>query len=181
MNQKRSLFGLPELLPGVQLISLARFEDSRGSFRECYKKPLYEQRGIACEFVQDNHSFSKKGVIRGMHIQRGQAKLITAISGRIFDVFVDLRLGEPTFGKWQGMILDGEESIQLFIPEGFAHGFAVLSDEAHLVYKVSTLYDPTLEKVLSFNDPKVGIEWPISDPILSLRDLQGVSLQELCR
>jgi dTDP-4-dehydrorhamnose 3,5-epimerase len=167
------------LFPGVQLIPLRRFDDPRGHFRECYKKPLYEERGIVCPFVQDNHSFSKKGVIRGMHIQKGQAKLITVMSGSIFDVFVDLRKDAPTFGKWQGIVLDAEESAQLFIPEGFAHGFAVLSDTAHVFYKVSAVYDPSIEKVLCFNDPEVGIQWPIQSPVLSERDAKGLSLEEM--
>lgn len=168
-----------ELFSGVQIIQLKNFPDNRGSFRECYKKPLYLERGINCEFVQDNHSFSKKDVIRGMHFQGGQAKLLTVISGVIFDVFVDIRPGSPTYGKWQGVLLDAEESTQLFLPGGFAHGFAVLSEEAHLFYKVSEIYNPQEERTLRYDDPTVGIEWPIANPIISERDQNAMSLKDM--
>jgi dTDP-4-dehydrorhamnose 3,5-epimerase len=166
-------------LSGVQLIQLKNHVDGRGSFKECYKKPLYIERGITCEFVQDNHSFSKNGVIRGMHFQPGQAKLLMVISGVIFDVFVDVRPDSPTFGKWEGVLLDAEKSEQLFIPDGYAHGFAVLSETAHVFYKVSALYDPTREMTLSYNDPEVGIEWPFTHPILSEKDLHAPTLEQL--
>lgn len=166
-------------LSGVQLIQLKNFIDSRGSFRECYKKPLYVERGITCDFVQDNHSFSKKGVIRGMHFQPGQAKLLTVISGKILDVYVDVRPDSPTFGKWEAVVLDAEKSEQLFIPDGYAHGFAVLSESAHLFYKVSALYDPASEMTLCYNDPEVGIQWPFEKPILSEKDRHAPTLEQL--
>lgn len=168
-----------QLFEGIQLIQLKNFPDNRGSFRECYKKPLYIERGITAEFVQDNHSVSKKGVIRGMHFQGNQAKLLTVIVGTILDVFVDLRPGSETFGKWQGILLDAEKSEQLYLPGGFAHGFAVLSETAHLFYKVSEIYNPQEERTLRYDDPEVGIEWPILDPIVSDRDRAAPSLKEL--
>lgn len=176
--RKMTIETVPLDLLGVQLIKLKTFTDQRGSFKECYKKPLYTKKGISCDFVQDNHSLSKKGVIRGMHFQRGQAKLLTLLMGVIFDVFVDIRPDSPTFGKWRGVLLDAEKSEQLFIPEGYAHGFAALSD-AHLFYKVSALYDPQAEMTLRYDDPEVGITWPFAQGILSERDQNALTLQEL--
>ena len=170
----------PCFFPEVKRIKPQIFSDSRGFFRETFRKPLYEAAGLPSDFVQDNHSFSKKGTIRGMHFQRlpGQAKLISVVSGKIFDVFVDIRPESPTFGQWQGVYLDAEQGDQIFIPIGFAHGFCVISDEAHLIYKVSTLYDPDEERGFRYDDPAVGIEWPCVSPILSQRDLSSPSLKE---
>lgn len=167
-------------LPDVKRIRPKLFADERGFFRETYRKPLYEKWGIACDFVQDNHSFSKKGTIRGMHFQRfpGQAKLITVVSGRIFDVFVDIRKESSSFGKWAGLYLDAEEGDQLFIPPGFAHGFCVVSESAHVCYKVSAVYDPLEERSFRFDDPAVGIRWPVAEPIVSERDLLSPRFEE---
>lgn len=167
-------------LQGLKLIKSKVYYDERGFFKESYRKPLYENRGIGCDFVQDNHSFSKKGTLRGMHFQRfpGQAKLVSVLSGKIFDVGVDMRKGSPTFGKWEGVFLDAESHEQLFLPSGFAHGFCVISDSAHVIYKVSTLYDPEEERGFRFDDPDVGIEWPPSQWIVSQRDLMASSFRE---
>lgn len=154
--------------------------DERGFFAELYHKPRYSEMGIPSDFVQDNHSCSVKGTVRGMHFQSkpGQGKLITVIAGAIYDVFVDIRSDSETFGKWGSCILDANEHEQLFIPVGFAHGFAVLSDSAHVIYKVSALFNPSTEKSFRFDDPEVGIEWPIDHPILSERDRLAPSLRE---
>ncbi|MES2122478.1 MAG: dTDP-4-dehydrorhamnose 3,5-epimerase [Chlamydiota bacterium] len=159
------------------------FADGRGFFRETYRKPLYESLGIFCDFVQDNHSYSQKGTIRGMHFQRfpGQAKLITVMSGRIFDVFVDIRKESATFGKWEGVYLDAERGDQVFIPAGYAHGFCVVSEDAHVCYKVSAVYDPLEERCFRYDDPFVGIEWPTAHPLLSERDKLSPSLEEALR
>lgn len=171
---------LTEIFPEVKKIRLDAFADERGFFTEFYRKSLYADKGIDCEFFQANHSYSVKGTIRGMHFQSspGQAKLITVIVGKIYDVFVDIRIDSPSFGKWGRCILDANEHEQLFIPEGFAHGFATLSDEAHLIYKVSSEFDPATERAFRFNDPEVGIDWPIERPILSSRDKKAPSLRE---
>ncbi len=172
---------LPLEISDVLHIQLKTFVDERGSFMEMYRKPLYEELGISCSFVQDNYSFSKKGTIRGMHFQSdpGQAKLISVISGTIYDVYVDIRPASSTFGRWGAKELDSSQPEQLFIPEGFAHGFAVLSDTAHVLYKVSTIFNPEMEKTFRFDDPTVGIEWPVDTPILSKRDQNAPSFQEV--
>ncbi len=168
---------LEHALSGVKRICLEAFPDERGFFKEVYRKPI---KGIDADFVQDNHSYSVQKTIRGMHFQAGpgQAKLITALVGTIYDVFVDIRPDSPTFGQWGAHVLAADRHEQLFIPAGFAHGFAVLSDEAHVFYKVSTVYDPKLEKTFAYNDPKVGIEWPFEDPIVSDRDRLAPTLDE---
>lgn len=146
------------------------YRDDRGYFLESFQRGRYRDLGIGVEFRQDNHSYSKRGVIRGMHFQRGQAKLIYCPVGKIFDVAVDIRKGSKTFGQWKGVVLDDEEQAQFYIPDGFAHGFCVLSEEAHVMYKVSEYYDPMMERGFRFDDPEVGIEWPIDTPFLSERD-----------
>ncbi len=165
----------------VKLIRRKVFSDERGFFSETYRKFLYEEEGIAVDFVQDNHSCSVKGTIRGMHFQGspGQAKLITVVVGKIYDVFVDIREDSPTFGQWGSCILDASESEQLFIPIGFAHGFAALSDVSHVLYKVSSVFDPNEEKTFRYDDPEVGISWPFENPILSERDQNASSLKEI--
>jgi dTDP-4-dehydrorhamnose 3,5-epimerase len=168
-------------LEGVKLLRPKIFCDDRGFFRETYRRPLYQQSGIDCEFVQDNHSYSRKGTIRGMHFQRrpGQAKLVTVTAGRIYDVVVDIRKERATFGQWEGVYLDGEKGEQLFVPIGFAHGFCVVSDEAHVIYKVSNIYDPAEEVGFRFDDPHVNISWPVDHPLLSDRDLKSSYLHEV--
>jgi dTDP-4-dehydrorhamnose 3,5-epimerase len=159
-------------LPGLKLIRPRVFPDSRGFFLESYHEPRFREAGIDCTFVQDNHSRSVKDTLRGLHYQStpGQAKLLRVASGRIFDVAVDIRIGSPTFGRWEGAILDATEHTQLFVPIGFAHGFCVLSDTADVLYKVSSVYDAATELTLAWDDPDIGVEWPTPTPILSERD-----------
>lgn len=169
-------------LPGLKLIRLDVLDDERGFFKECYRKPRYTDYDIECEFVQDNLSFSKKDVIRGMHFQSepGQAKLVSVLQGKIFDVAVDIRPDSPYFGKWEGVYLDADKHEQLFIPVGFAHGFCVVSPEgAHVHYKVSNVYNPATEKTFRFDDPHVKIEWPTQSPVTSTRDKTSPSFQEI--
>jgi dTDP-4-dehydrorhamnose 3,5-epimerase len=139
--------------------------------------------GIACEFVQDNQSFSKKGTIRGMHFQDnpGQAKLISVAQGTIYDVVVDISPSSPSFGKWVGVYLEAEKHQQLFVPVGFANGFCVLSENTHVIYKVSSIYDPKTEKGFRFDDPEIAICWPVKDPIISERDRTGPFFREVLR
>ena len=170
-------------LQGVKLICPTVFKDDRGFFLESYRRPLYSTFGIDCEFVQDNHSFSKKGTLRGMHFQEmpGQAKLISVLQGEIFDVAVDIRKSSPNFGKWVGVTLSADRHEQLFIPVGFAHGFCVLSETAHVCYKVSSVYDPTQEREFRYDDPTIGIVWPIWEPLLSLKDRNAPYLHEVVK
>lgn len=166
-------------LKGAKLIKPLVHWDSRGFFLESFQEERY--RDLKSTFVQDNHSYSKKGVIRGMHFQSdpGQAKLVRVAIGKIYDVIVDIRPDSPTFGKWQGVTLDDQEHQQLFIPVGFAHGFCVLSDEAHVLYKTSTPFCAETERGFRFDDPEVGIEWPLKDPIVSERDQNTPYFYEL--
>jgi dTDP-4-dehydrorhamnose 3,5-epimerase len=162
-------------LPDVLLLTPKVFSDERGFFFESYSKCVYDQLGIPVPFVQDNASFSKYGTIRALHYQStpGQAKLISCVQGRIFDVAVDIRLQSPTFGKWLGVELNDQNHNQLFIPVGFAHGYCVISETALVHYKVSTPYNAKEERSLRWNDPTFNIDWPIRNPILSLRDQQS--------
>ncbi|HSX12684.1 MAG TPA: dTDP-4-dehydrorhamnose 3,5-epimerase [Rhabdochlamydiaceae bacterium] len=171
----------PLSLEGPKLIKISPFFDERGFFQEWYRKPLYQKWGVASDFVQDNHSYSKKNVLRGMHFQRkpGQAKLVTVLRGSILDVFVDIRPHSPTFGKWESIVLDAAQHQQLFIPIGFAHGFLVLSEEAHVFYKISSVYDPAEEKTFRFDDPTIGIDWPVKNPLISPRDLEAPYFSEV--
>ena len=163
-------------LPGLILITPEVHRDERGFFLEACAAGLPEILGTS--FVQDNLSYSKKGVIRGMHYQAGagQAKLVRAVTGKIYDVAVDIREDSPKYGEWEGVHLDDEKCQMLFIPAGFAHGFCVLSEGAHVLYKVSTPYSAEAERGLCYDDPSLGITWPIKDPILSRRDLTGARL-----
>lgn len=169
-------------IPDVILIKPKVFEDERGFFMETYKKPDFEKAGIKGEFVQDNHSKSKHGVLRGLHFQKDpyvQAKIVRCIRGVIYDVAVDLRKNSPTFGKYVGVILSEYNKYQLYIPKGFAHGFVVLSDVGEVVYKVDNVYAPDYEGGLIWNDPDVNIQWPIEDPIVSPKDQKWPTLREL--
>jgi len=159
-------------LSGLKLLKPRVIRDSRGFFIETYHQPRYREAGIDCTFVQDNHSRSTRGTLRGLHYQSspGQAKLIRVTNGSIFDVAVDIRPDSPTFGKWHGTYVDADEHAQFFIPVGFAHGFCVVSDVADVVYKVSNVYDAATECGIRWNDPDIGVEWPLSDPLLSPRD-----------
>lgn len=149
-------------IEGVKIIDVKAYGDDRGSFVETYKRPDFLAGGIECEFVQDNQSSSVRGVLRGLHfqIEHPQAKLVRVVSGAVFDVAIDLRKGSATYGKWEGVVLSGENKRQLFIPRGFAHGFLVLSDAAVFCYKCDDVYYPNDEGGLMWNDPVIGIEWP---------------------
>ncbi len=164
-------------LDGLKLITPDIFGDERGFFLETYNAVRYKEAGIHEAFVQDNHSRSIKGTLRGLHYQSqpGQAKLVRVTLGRIWDVAVDIRPDSPTFGRWLGLELDAEKREQLFIPIGFAHGFCVLSDAAEVQYKVSAPYDAKTECGLSFSDPHLAVAWPITEPILSARDTHAES------
>lgn len=172
----------PLPLKGLLLVRPKFFKDSRGLFKESYQKNRYSSFGITCEFLQDNFSYSACNVLRGMHFQNHppQAKLISVVEGKIFDVAVDIRPDSPTFGKWQGLYLDAEKHEQLFIPEGFAHGFCVVSPQGAWVhYKVSNIYNPKQEQTFRFDDPDIAIQWPICDPLVSERDQKSPFLKEL--
>src|SRR5689334_22479834 len=170
-------------LPGLLLIEPRTFRDDRGFFLESFQAERYRDKGIAQVFVQDNHSRSRQGVLRGLHFQikRPQAQIVTVIRGRIFDAAVDLRLGSATFGRWYGVELSDEGPRQLYMAPGFAHGFCVLSEFADLHYKVTRLYDHADEGGLIWNDGDVGIRWPIEQPIVSGRDSAYPSLRQLDR
>ena len=171
---------LPGGIPGLVVVEPRVFRDDRGFFFEPYHAPRYKSGGIDVDFVLDNHSFSTRGVLRGLHFQKspGQAKLVRCARGRIWDVAVDLRSGSPTFGKWWGLDLDSETHRQLFIPVGFAHGFCVLSEEAEVMYKCSSVYDPATEASIRWDDAEIGVGWPVQDPIISARDQQAPSLAD---
>lgn len=172
----------------VILVKPKVFSDDRGFFLESYKRSEFEKNGIPYEFIQDNHSGSKKGVLRGLHYQKRpavQGKLVRCVRGRIFDVAVDIRLGSPTFGKWVGVFLSEENNHMLWIPPGFAHGFLVVSDYAEVIYKVShSEYSPTQDTGIIWNDPDIGIDWPINlveRVILSEKDAKLPRLKDLSR
>lgn len=158
-------------IDGVVVVEPTVFGDERGYFMETYEKTDFEEIGIFGDFIQDNQSKSKKGVLRGLHFQKqhSQAKIVRCIKGEVFDVCVDLRPGSKTYGKWEGVVLSGENKKMFYIPRGFAHGFLVLSDEAEFCYKVDNIYDKDSEGGVMWNDPEIGIEWP---------EVPGVSKEE---
>jgi dTDP-4-dehydrorhamnose 3,5-epimerase len=164
-------------LEGLKLVRPAVFGDERGFFLETYNALRYAEVGITEAFVQDNHSRSIKGTLRGLHYQShpGQAKLVRVTLGRIFDVALDIRPHSKTFGEWRGLELDAEKREQLFVPVGFAHGFCVLSDFAEVQYKVSAPYDAKTECSINYADPELGVRWPVEQPLLSARDQQAES------
>ena len=167
-------------LEGPVLIEPVSHGDARGFFQETYRKGVFAELGVHDDFVQDNHSRSRLGVLRGMHFQTGQAKLVRSVRGAILDVVVDIRPGSPSFGRWEAFPLDDETHRQLYVPDGFAHGFCVTSEVADVVYKVSTYYDPAVESGFRFDDPEVGIEWPAGIELLvSERDRGAPLLSEL--
>lgn len=169
-------------IDGVKIIKQKKFGDERGYFMETYNAVDFHAAGICAEFVQDNQSKSHRGVLRGLHFQKNypQAKLVRVVSGKVFDVAVDLRDGSRTYGKWVGVVLSSDEGNQFFIPKGFAHGFMVLSEEAEFCYKCDDFYHPEDEGGIPWNDPLVGIEWPISgEIILSEKDKKYSSLSLL--
>jgi len=163
---------LPIKFEDVLLVEPQVFTDPRGHFMETFQQERYEEAGIAHRFVQDNFSFSSKGTLRGLHYQlkQAQAKLVQVTWGRVFDVAVDIRRGSPTFGHWAGVELSSENHRQLYIPQGFAHGFFVLSETAHFQYKCSDYYTPDDEFGILWSDPEIGIEWPAGIPLLSGKD-----------
>ena len=168
-------------LAGVLLLEPDVFRDARGAFLETFHERKYREAGIPYSFVQGNQSRSSRGTLRGLHAQlrRPQGKLIRALQGEIFDVAVDVRPGSPTFGKWTGAKLSGDDFRQMFIPAGFAHGFCVLSETADVAYKCTDFYDRADEIGLRWNDPTVGIAWPIRDPLLSEKDAALPTLSQL--
>jgi len=170
-------------LPGVVVIEPRRFEDERGFFLETWQRERYRAAGVADDFAQDNHSYSRKGVLRGLHFQmrRSQGKLVTVIRGRIFDVAVDVRRDSPTFGHWTGAELCDVGPRQMYLPPGFAHGFCVLSDVADIHYKVTDFYDPADEAGILWSDPGIGIVWPLSAPLTSARDAAYPKLSDFPR
>jgi dTDP-4-dehydrorhamnose 3,5-epimerase len=171
---------LPTKLEGPLLLAPAVHGDERGFFIESYRRSALAEFGIDDEFVQDNHSRSKRGIVRGMHFQSGMAKLVRCVRGSIVDVLVDIRRGSPAFGQWEALTLDDVDHHQVYCPDGFAHGFCVLSEVADVTYKTSTYYDPQLEGGFAFNDPAVGIVWPERiELIASQRDRGAPTLAEL--
>lgn len=166
---------------GLTLIEPEVVNDERGCFLETYQIARYASAGIADDFLQDNYSRSKKNVIRGLHTQAGQSKLVRCVTGAIYDVVVDLRPGSPTAGKWHSVILTGANRLQLYVPRGFAHGFLSMGlVDAEVEYKCSTVYAPGLEQTIAWSDPTIGIRWPLAgqEPILSDRDQSALTLRE---
>ena len=171
----------PTSLPDVLIIEPKAFEDRRGFFMETYNQKRYKQSNIDCIFVQDNLSHSVRGILRGLHyqLQYPQAKLVQAINGAIFDVAVDIRQGSPTFGKWIGAHISDTNRHQIFVPKGFAHGFCVLSETADVLYKCTDFYAPDDEGGILWSDPGIGIDWPITDPLLSDKDSKYPFLKDV--
>ncbi|MGF1779074.1 dTDP-4-dehydrorhamnose 3,5-epimerase [Vibrio nomapromontoriensis] len=171
----------------VKIIEPQVFGDERGFFMETWQQKKFEELvtgGKPTPFVQDNHSKSSKGILRGLHYQteNTQGKLVRVVSGEVFDVAVDIRKDSPTFGQWVGVYLSAENKRQLWVPEGFAHGFYVTSDEAEFVYKCTDYYNPSAEHSILWSDPEVGVEWPLVDgPLLSHKDQQGLLLSKAIR
>ena len=170
-------------LSDVYILEPKVFEDHRGFFMETYHYERFGKSGIDRMFVQDNLSYSVKNTLRGLHYQlhHPQAKLVQVITGKIYDVAVDIRQGSPSFGKWTGATLSAQNHHQMFIPEGFAHGFCVLSKTAHVLYKCTDVYHPDDERGILWSDPEIGIEWPVNNPILSERDRQYSPLKDIPR
>jgi dTDP-4-dehydrorhamnose 3,5-epimerase len=168
-------------IEGPILVEPVVHGDHRGFFQETYRRNVYAELGIHDEFVQDNHSRSKLGIVRGMHFQvgHGMAKLVRCARGAILDVVVDLRRGSPSFGRWEGFQLSDENHHQLYCPVGFAHGFCVTSDLADVMYKCSAYYDESIERGIKFDDPEIGIEWPDVELIPSERDASAPRLSEI--
>ena len=167
-------------LPGVMLIEPDVYRDTRGFFLETYHAGKYRAAGIDGIFVQDNHSHSVRGTVRGLHAQRhrAQGKLVRVLQGEIFDVAVDIRRGSPTFHRWVGVRLSADNFRQIYVPPGFAHGFCVLSEVADVEYKCTELYDPVDEFGVLWNDPELGISWPVHEPLLSEKDRTALRLAE---
>jgi dTDP-4-dehydrorhamnose 3,5-epimerase len=172
---------LPTRLEGLVLLAPAVHGDERGFFMETWREDAWSEHGVPSGFVQDNHSRSRRGTLRGIHFQThpGQGKLVRCARGRVLDVVVDLRRGSPTFGEWEAIELDDERHLQLWIPIGFGHGFCVLSDVADFTYKCTNVYDPATEAGIRFDDPDVGIEWPDIELLYSERDATAPRLADV--
>lgn len=168
-------------IPGVLIFEPKVFEDDRGFFLETWRKDKYAEAGVKEDFVQDNVSFSMRGTLRGLHFQNphGQGKLVQVLTGQVFDVAVDIRVGSPSFGKWVGIELSGEDRRQIYIPPGFAHGFCVMSEKALFSYKCTDYYAAECDSGIAWNDPDIGIEWPIADPVLSQKDAKNPRLSQI--
>ncbi len=174
----------PTEIPDVILIEPRLFGDERGFFMETYQSVIFTEAGISAAFVQDNHSGSRQGILRGLHFQihQAQGKLFRVIAGEVFDVAVDIRKSSPTFKKWTGILLSAQNKCQLWVPPGFAHGFYVLSEWAEVTYKTTDLYAPQWERTLTWNDPDIGVRWPLINgqpPLLSTKDSQGQPLSQI--
>ena len=167
-------------LPGVMIVDPDVYSDARGFFSETYHQRKYSEGGIRAEFVQDNHSKSSAGTLRGLHAQlkNPQGKLVRVIEGEIWDVAVDIRRGSPAFGRWVGVTLSAENHRQIYVPPGFAHGFCVITPTAEVEYKCTAFYDPSDEISILWNDPEIGIAWPVSEPVLSNRDRNAALLSQ---
>lgn len=170
-------------LPGVLIVEPRVFRDDRGYFLETWNQERYGAGGLPARFVQDNLSHSRKGVLRGLHYQHpnGQGKLVSVVRGEVFDVAADIRPDSPTFGRWFGVTLSDADHRALYIPPGYAHGFVVLSDEALFLYKCTEYYAPNCEASLIWDDPDLGIDWPVASPILSPKDLAAPRLKDVAR
>jgi dTDP-4-dehydrorhamnose 3,5-epimerase len=178
---RNALKKIPTSLPGVFALEPRVFGDERGFFFESYNQKIMAEAGIAENFVQDNHSCSSRNVLRGLHYQlkHPQGKLVRAAEGEILDVAVDMRRSSPTFGRWEGVRLSGENKRMLWIPAGFAHGFRVISDKAHVLYKATDFYAPEHERTLAWNDPQLKINWELDgEPIISAKDQRGVAFRD---
>jgi dTDP-4-dehydrorhamnose 3,5-epimerase len=171
----------PTELPELRLLEPRIFLDARGSFAELYSEERYRSAGLAASFVQDNVSYSHRHVLRGLHFQHpfAQGKLVTVLVGEVFDVAVDVRVGSPTFGRWAGVTLAAERLDQLWIPPGFAHGYVVTGESAVVMYKVTEKHVPSAECTIAWNDPAIGIAWPVETPILSARDAGAPRLADV--
>ena len=171
-------------IPGILILEPKVFGDARGFFFECFSARDFTQAtGLDVQFVQDNHSKSAKGVLRGLHyqIQHPQGKLVRVTQGEVFDVAVDMRRSSPTFGQWEGVVLSADNKRQLWIPPGFAHGFLVTSDTAEFLYKTTDYYHPEFECSLLWNDPTVGVQWPLeTTPLLAAKDIAGKPFADAC-
>ena len=167
-------------LEGLLIIEPKVFGDARGFFLESWNRDRYRAAGLDADFVQDNISFSRRGILRGLHFHnpKPQGKLLQVLLGEVFDVAVDIRRSSPTFGKWYGLVLSAENKRQFYVPPGFAHGFVVLSETALFQYKCTEFYAPKDEMAIRWDDPDIGIEWPLSEPLLSERDAKGLRLGE---
>lgn len=175
---------IPTSIPDIISIEPRVFGDSRGFFMETYQAQKFADAGIPVDFVQDNHSGSRRGTLRGLHyqIRQAQGKLVRVVAGEIFDVAVDLRRSSPTFGQWVGILLSTENKRQVWVPAGFAHGFYVTSEWAEIVYKTTDFYAPEWERTLAWNDPQLNVQWPLVDgqpPVMSAKDTQGKLLTEV--